>query len=301
MRDIILAQHEANLYSYVLSEQYGKDGKTRDFPLPGVNISDIEMTLRYAVLDNVDNSEQYYITYDKLTKFMNGLCDAVAQKTIAIMENYILTNGLQTPKGQDFFDKIKKKGEVYQYYQKFIVRKLRASYDGTIHELINNRTGILDEAEIVKRLKDTVSQDIINDRDNMSKLFNDTDGKNTKALEDRVTAEIGTIVKKNCQKKRDDDSEGDLDQRVLDGIPERLPCFSFCKDLLIVCGTDKDIALAEISCLKEGLINRLKDRIKVQDNQADHRGCDKQPCPALLILLFRRHPFLIHCVAPFSF
>ena len=70
-----------------------------------------------------------------------------------------------------------------------------------IHELINNRTGILDEAEIVKRLKDTVSQDIINDRDNMSKLFNDTDGKNTKALEDRVTAEIGTIVKKNCQKK----------------------------------------------------------------------------------------------------
>ena len=201
MRDIILAQHEANLYSYVLSEQYGKDGKTRDFPLPGVNISDIEMTLRYAVLDNVDNSEQYYITYDKLTKFMNGLCDAVAQKTIAIMENYILTNGLQTPKGQDFFDKIKKKGEVYQYYQKFIVRKLRASYDGTIHELINNRTGILDEAETVKRLKETVSQDIINDRDNMSKLFNDTDGKNTKALEDRVTAEIGTIVKKNCQKK----------------------------------------------------------------------------------------------------
>lgn len=201
MRDIILAQHEANLYSYVLSEQYGKDGKTRDFPLPGVNISDIEMTLQYGVLDIVDNSEQPYIAFEKLNKFMNELCDTVAKKTIDNMEQYVTSNNIQTDKGREFFEKIKKKGEVYQYYLRFIVRKLRASYDGTIHELVNTRTGILDEAEIVKRLKDTVSQEIINDRDNMAKLFTDNEGKDSKVLETRIAAEIEKIVKKNCQKK----------------------------------------------------------------------------------------------------
>lgn len=41
LRDIISAQHEANLYSLSLSENYGKDGKVKDFQLPGVFISDI--------------------------------------------------------------------------------------------------------------------------------------------------------------------------------------------------------------------------------------------------------------------
>lgn len=31
MRDIIMAQHEANLYSCALREQYGRDGKVKDF------------------------------------------------------------------------------------------------------------------------------------------------------------------------------------------------------------------------------------------------------------------------------
>lgn len=201
MRDIILAQHEANLYSCALSEQYGKYGKTKDFPLPGVNISDVEMTLRYGVLDMVGNYEQSYVAYKKFNKFMKELCETVAQKTIANMKQYIMSHSLQTDKGQEFFDKIKEKGEVYQQYLRFIVKKLCASYKGSIHELIDDRTGIPDEAEIVKRLKDAVSQHIINDRDNMSKLFNDTDGKNTKVLEDRIAAEIEKTVKKNCQKK----------------------------------------------------------------------------------------------------
>ncbi len=201
MRDIILAQHEANLYSHALSEQYGKYGKTKDFPLPGVNITDIEMTLRYGVLDIVGNSEQSFIAYKKFNKFMNELCETVAQKTIASMKQYIMSNNLQTDKGKEFFEKIKGKGEFYQQYIRFIVRKLRASYEGTIHELIDDGTGVLDEAEIMKRLKDTVSQEIINDRDNMAKLFIDNDGKNTQALETRIAAEIEKIVKKNCQKK----------------------------------------------------------------------------------------------------
>ena len=49
LRDIIYAQHEANLYTVSLGESYGKDGKAKGFDLPNIMFSDIEMELRYAV------------------------------------------------------------------------------------------------------------------------------------------------------------------------------------------------------------------------------------------------------------
>ena len=36
LRDIVSAQHEANLYSLSLGDSYGKDGKAKDFQLPNV-------------------------------------------------------------------------------------------------------------------------------------------------------------------------------------------------------------------------------------------------------------------------
>ena len=38
LRDIVSAQHEANLYSLSLGDSYGKDGKAKDFQLCGAQI-----------------------------------------------------------------------------------------------------------------------------------------------------------------------------------------------------------------------------------------------------------------------
>ena len=49
LRDIVSAQHEANLYSLSLGDSYGKDGKAKDFQLPNVMVSDMELDLKYGV------------------------------------------------------------------------------------------------------------------------------------------------------------------------------------------------------------------------------------------------------------
>lgn len=61
LRDIIAAQHEANLYSCSLSESYGKEGKTRDFQLPGVIISDMELELKYGVNSSEENRDHFNV------------------------------------------------------------------------------------------------------------------------------------------------------------------------------------------------------------------------------------------------
>ena len=66
LRDIISAQHEANLYSRSLVEAYGKEGKVRDFQLPSVAISDMELDLKYGVLNTEAKAEEYNIRYGKL-------------------------------------------------------------------------------------------------------------------------------------------------------------------------------------------------------------------------------------------
>lgn len=54
MRDIILAQHEANLYSYVLSEQYGKDGNDHMKETVQANYRRIKEEVKQIVQDELE-------------------------------------------------------------------------------------------------------------------------------------------------------------------------------------------------------------------------------------------------------
>ena len=49
LRDMIVAQHEANMYAVSLEEIYKKNGRLERFSLPSANIGEVEMELRYGV------------------------------------------------------------------------------------------------------------------------------------------------------------------------------------------------------------------------------------------------------------
>lgn len=56
LRDVIEAQHEANLLTEALSEEYGKDGLPRHLLVPTVNIGEMEITLKYAIINDSDSN-----------------------------------------------------------------------------------------------------------------------------------------------------------------------------------------------------------------------------------------------------
>lgn len=57
LRDVIEAQHEANLLTEALSEEYGKDGLPRHLLVPTVNIGEMEITLKYAIINDNDDDD----------------------------------------------------------------------------------------------------------------------------------------------------------------------------------------------------------------------------------------------------
>ena len=55
LRDVIEAQHEANLLTEALSEEYGENGLPKHLLVPAVNIGEMEITLKYAIINDNDD------------------------------------------------------------------------------------------------------------------------------------------------------------------------------------------------------------------------------------------------------
>ena len=106
-------------------------------------------------------------------------------------------------------------------------------------------------------------------------------------------ASCDLLVQKNSKKQSDDDTERNFNDCILNRVPERLPCFSSRNDLLIVCETDKNVSLAEVTGLAEGLINRVEERVEIKNNKAEHRREYESVTPCRFTLLGRCH-FLFH-------
>lgn len=73
LRDMVLAQHEANMYAVSLEEVYKKNGRLEKFSLPSVAMGEVELSLRYGVTDDSAQTEQYEINYPELRKIFQEL------------------------------------------------------------------------------------------------------------------------------------------------------------------------------------------------------------------------------------
>ncbi|MBQ2331945.1 MAG: hypothetical protein II383_06020, partial [Bacteroidales bacterium] len=49
LRDVIQAQHDANLYSLQLSEEYASQGASANFKMPAAQIGELDIEVKYAI------------------------------------------------------------------------------------------------------------------------------------------------------------------------------------------------------------------------------------------------------------
>jgi len=73
LRDMVVAQHEANMYAVSLEEIYRKNGRLERFPLPAIAMGEVELELRYGVNGDSGQTEQYEINYPALRTLMQEL------------------------------------------------------------------------------------------------------------------------------------------------------------------------------------------------------------------------------------
>lgn len=180
LRDIISAQHEANLYSLALSENYGKDGKVKDFQLPGVFISDMELELKYGVLSSDENQEQFNIKYNKFRRFVNSLCTEAAKTAITTAVSTVLESDIhREDEDKLFFTRLKKEAELQRNFRQFLSRNMRDTLGVGLYEAVDRSNGHVVVDVVVRKLMDTVTRKFLDDSD-LDSLFAGKDGKELK-------------------------------------------------------------------------------------------------------------------------
>lgn len=194
LRDVIAAQHEANLYSLSLSENYGKDGKVKDFQLPGVVISEMEMELRYGVLSADVSWEQCSINFGEYRRFLATVCAEAAQTAVEAVCDTVLEARVEREEDREFFVHLRMDAALYGKFMNFIFRNMKGAFALNLAETVDAATGRMLKQVVLRRLMGVVRRRFLADSD-LDALFADVEGRR---LRDRVLAaaetELGALL-----------------------------------------------------------------------------------------------------------
>lgn len=177
LRDIILAQHEANLYSLALSESYGKDGKVKDFQLPNVVVSDMELELKYGVVKASESQQQFNIKYNRFRQFLKELCEETAKVVIGSVVSTVITSDIERGEVEKhFFFRLKKEDDLQKEFTSFLSRNMMNTFRSNLFEAIDTATGEVKTEVVTTKLMDVVHKKFLYDTD-LNELFAGKDGE----------------------------------------------------------------------------------------------------------------------------
>lgn len=97
LRDMIVAQHEANMYAMSLENVYKQNGRLEQFALPTVAVGEVELDLRYGVKSDSVQTEQYEINYPQLRKVAKQVSEkcanAIVDNSLPVLQSLFPYNG----------------------------------------------------------------------------------------------------------------------------------------------------------------------------------------------------------------
>lgn len=198
LRDIVSAQHEANLYSISLQDTYNKYGKAKNFRLPNVELNDMEMELKYGIKEETLSCHKFTLELTKLRFFLKDLCLKLSQSVINVAsETVVQSNITNNTKTKIFFLKLKNSVKVYKDFSSFLSHNIFNKLRTNIEELIDQE-GNIEKLLIKQKIKDIIIDLFILD-DDLEELFSGKDGENLKtevikAIEEEISNQIDIKV-----------------------------------------------------------------------------------------------------------
>lgn len=143
LRDVLVAQHEANIYSMSLCESYRKDGHTELFPLPAIAIGEMELEIRYGIKAVAAQSIQFEINYPLLRKTVRKLTAQLAKVMLESVINSILSSTLAADKERiKLIEQLSTQTEINRKFSSFLDQKLQDSVIGQFTNLLKDDGGI---------------------------------------------------------------------------------------------------------------------------------------------------------------
>ncbi|MDE7089114.1 MAG: hypothetical protein K2O54_03250, partial [Prevotella sp.] len=79
LRDMVSAQHQANLYAMTLKDMYSSDGQLNEFALPAVALGEMELCIQYGITDSLPEMELYEINPPALQDVIRNISKVCAR------------------------------------------------------------------------------------------------------------------------------------------------------------------------------------------------------------------------------
>lgn len=191
LRDIISAQHEANMYSLALSDTYGKDGQAKDFQLPNIMVSDMELEMRYGVKSASESQQQFNIQYDKFRQFLKELSKEVAKVAITSVVSTVTHSQINRKEiDLHFFNRLQSEEALQRDFQAFLSRSLRNAFRNNLYDAIDTSNGVARTEWLISKFLDVIRKKFLYDTD-LNNLFSGEDGT---LLRDEAESNVQTVI-----------------------------------------------------------------------------------------------------------
>ena len=192
LRDMIVAQHEANMYAMSLEDVYKQNGRLEQFALPTVAVGEVELDLRYGVKSDSAQTEQYEINYPQLRKVAKQVskdyAEEIVKSTLPVLQALFPDEGTNssTKVLANFAvdDNLKRK------YKAFLSRKILKAMQLSFTSLIKD-DGRINEKVLLECILSVCDEKLLGLED-LQGLFNRSDGDKAR---DKTREEIKTFLK----------------------------------------------------------------------------------------------------------
>lgn len=180
LRDMIVAQHEANMYAMSLEDVYKQNGRLEQFALPTVAVGEVELDLRYGVKSDSAQTEQYEINYPQLRKVAKQVskdyADEIVKSTLPVLQALFPDEGTNssTKVLANFAvdDNLKRK------YKAFLSRKILKAMQMSFTSLIKD-DGHINEKVLLECILSVCDEKLLGHED-LQVLFNRPGGEETR-------------------------------------------------------------------------------------------------------------------------
>lgn len=186
LRDVVRAQHEANLYSLALGEAYGAHGEARGLRIPGVQLGDIELDLQYAVRQSDVPHEETGPDYPALRRFFGELAEQLAHTALTSVAATTSSANTEDPEALGLL--LRQEQDLQQGFGAFLGRKIGEKLNGQAAVLVTPE-GDIDSDRLVSIVMETAEIHLLRNPD-LETLFRgrDDDGHlRAKARENLLT------------------------------------------------------------------------------------------------------------------
>lgn len=172
LRDMVAAQHEANMYAASLEEIYRKNGRLERFPLPAIAMGEVELELRYGVNGDSGQTEQYEINYPALRALMQELSMKLAHaalgSSLPVIQTAVSTNG--TDENTILVTNFAQTPDLQRKFCAFLSRKILKSMQVKFTSLLNE-DGTVNDSVLLNCVISTCEDDLLH-HEELLPLFN---------------------------------------------------------------------------------------------------------------------------------